>query len=49
MATMIGTGLVSGDSHVNEPRNRWRDNLPARFVSRRWAASRRATTAKGSL
>ena len=22
-------GLVSGDSHVNEPRNLWRDNLPA--------------------
>jgi predicted TIM-barrel fold metal-dependent hydrolase len=31
MATMIGTGLVSGDSHVNEPRNLWRDNLPSRF------------------
>ena len=31
MTTMIGTGLVSGDSHVNEPRNLWRDNLPARF------------------
>jgi predicted TIM-barrel fold metal-dependent hydrolase len=24
-------GLVSGDSHVNEPRDLWRDNLPARF------------------
>ena len=21
-------GLVSGDSHINEPRNLWRDNLP---------------------
>ena len=21
-------GLISGDSHVNEPRNLWRDNLP---------------------
>ena len=24
-------GLVSGDSHVNEPRELWRENLPARF------------------
>src|ERR1700722_10601347 len=25
----IGTlGLISGDSHVNEPRNLWRENLP---------------------
>ena len=31
MGTLEGIGLVSGDSHVNEPRNLWRDNLPARF------------------
>jgi predicted TIM-barrel fold metal-dependent hydrolase len=24
-------GLVSGDSHVNEPRELWRENLPAKF------------------
>ena len=31
MADLSGVGLVSGDSHVNEPRNLWRENLPARF------------------
>jgi len=31
MTTAVLTGLVSGDSHVNEPRNLWRDNLPARL------------------
>ncbi len=31
MADLSGIGFVSGDSHVNEPRNLWRENLPARF------------------
>jgi hypothetical protein len=26
---VLRLGYVSGDSHVNEPRNLWRDNLPA--------------------
>ncbi len=29
-----GLGLVSGDSHVNEPRNLWRDNLPSSLRSK---------------
>jgi predicted TIM-barrel fold metal-dependent hydrolase len=28
-SVVAGLGLVSGDSHVNEPRNLWRENLPA--------------------
>ena len=31
MADLSGIGFVSGDSHVNEPRNLWRENLPAKF------------------
>ena len=31
MAGLSGVGFVSGDSHVNEPRDLWRENLPARF------------------
>jgi predicted TIM-barrel fold metal-dependent hydrolase len=29
MSVISVLGLVSGDSHINEPRNLWRDNLPA--------------------
>ncbi len=31
MTTAVDIGIVSGDSHVNEPRNLWREHLPARF------------------
>ena len=31
LGTLSGVGLVSGDSHVNEPRDLWRKNLPVRF------------------
>ena len=31
MANLSRVGFVSGDSHVNEPRNLWRENLPSRF------------------
>jgi predicted TIM-barrel fold metal-dependent hydrolase len=34
MTKVIQDGLVSGDSHVNEPRNLWRDNLPAKYRDR---------------
>ncbi len=34
MTTVIEDGLVSGDSHINEPRHLWRDNLPAKYRDR---------------
>lgn len=34
MATVDGLGLLSGDAHVNEPRELWRDNLPAALRSK---------------
>ena len=33
MTTTDTLGFVSGDSHVNEPRNLWKDNLPAAMRS----------------
>jgi predicted TIM-barrel fold metal-dependent hydrolase len=33
MSVAATLGLVSGDSHVNEPRNLWRDNLPVSLRS----------------
>ena len=41
-------GLVSADSHVNEPRNLWRDNLPPSLRSQAMRASSRASPATGS-
>ena len=31
MTAALTSGLVSGDSHVNEPRDLWRENLPSRL------------------
>jgi predicted TIM-barrel fold metal-dependent hydrolase len=33
MSLIETLGLISGDAHVNEPRNLWRDNLPASLRS----------------
>lgn len=33
MPVIATLGLISGDSHVNEPRDLWRDNLPRSLVS----------------
>jgi predicted TIM-barrel fold metal-dependent hydrolase len=33
MSLIENLGLVSGDAHINEPRNLWRDNLPASLRS----------------
>jgi predicted TIM-barrel fold metal-dependent hydrolase len=34
MTTTDTLGFISGDSHVNEPRNLWRDNLPTAMQSK---------------